>query len=151
MFDTGNLCGQDAPRLLPRDRNRPLAAARIAVAQRDDFLLACVDLGEHDGRLVGLRAAGREEALLELAGGDLREFLGDGHLLDRRIHAGGVHEPGDLILQALHELGVRMPDPRGENPAEEIEVLAAVQILHGRAVRLRDDDGLGVVVGDAGE
>ena len=62
-----------------------------------------------------------------------------------------MDEAGDLILNAVDEFRVRMPDPRGQDPAEEIEVLAAVQILHGRAVRLRNDDGLGVVVGDAGE
>src|SRR5712664_3720494 len=44
-----------------------------------------------------------------------------------------------------------MPDPRGQDPAEEVEILAAVQVFHGRAVRLRDDDRFGVVVGDAGE
>ena len=121
------------------------------MAQRDDFLLACVDLGEHDGRLVGLRAARREEALLELAGRDLREPLGDADLLLRRVNAGGVHEPGDLILDALDEVGMRMPDPRGENPAEEIEILAPIQVFHARAMGLGNDDGLGVVVGDARE
>ena len=44
-----------------------------------------------------------------------------------------------------------MPDAGREYPAEEIDVLAAVQVLHTRAVGLGDDDRLGVVVGNARE
>src|SRR6266699_2152717 len=69
----------------------------------------------------------------------------------RRVDAGRMHQPRDLILNPLHEFRMGMPDPRGQNAAEEVEVLAPVEILHGRAVRLGDDDGLGVVIGDAGE
>ena len=53
-----------------------------------------------------------------------------------------MYEPRDLILDPLHEVGMRMPDAGREYPAEEIDVLAAVQVLHTRAVGLGDDDRL---------
>src|SRR5437899_3088572 len=68
VLDAGDLGGQDAPGLLPSDRDRPLAAAGVAVAQRDDLLLAGVNLGQHHGGLVGFGATRREEALLEFPG-----------------------------------------------------------------------------------
>ena len=60
-------------------------------------------------------------------------------------------ETGHLILDPPHEIGVRVPDAEREDAAEEVEVLAAVGVLHARPLRLGDHDGLGVVVGDAGE
>ena len=151
VLDAGDLRGQDTPGLLPRDRDRPLAAPGVAVPQRDDLLLAGIDLCQHDRGLVRFRAAGREEALLELARGDLRQSLGDAHLLDSRVDARGVHQPRELILQALDELWMRMPDPRCQNAAEKIEVFAAVEVLDRRPVGLGDHHGFGVIVGDAGK
>src|SRR5439155_570637 len=119
--------------------------------QPDDLLLAGIDLCQHDRGLVRFRAAGREEALLELARGDLRQSLGDAHLLDSRVDARGVHQPRELILQALDELWMRMPDPRCQNAAEKIEVFAAVEVLDRRPVGLGDHHGFGVIVGDAGK
>src|SRR5205807_3908415 len=87
VFDARDLRRQHTPRLLPRDRDRALAAACVAVAQRDDFLLPGVDLRQHDRGLVRFRAAGREEALLELAGRDLREAFRHADLLDGRVDA----------------------------------------------------------------
>ena len=59
-----------------------------------------------------------------------------------------MHKSRNLILNPLHELGMRMSNARGKDPAEEIEVLAAVEVLDARPVGLRDDDGLGVIVGN---
>ncbi len=151
VLDAGDLGRQDSPRLLSRNRDRALAAARVAVPQYDDLLLARVDLRQHDRGLIGFGPARREEAFLQLARRDLRQPFRDADLFPSGIDARGVHEPRNLILDALHEVGMRMPDAGRENAAEEIEVLAAVQVLHLRAVRLGDDDGLGVVVGDARE
>ena len=116
------------------------AAPRVGVAQRDHVAVAGVGACRHDGHLVGLGAAVREEADLEPAWGDARQELGDldGDLVqvERARVPGGAHLQGGR----LDHLVVRVTHRHGEDAAEEVEVTVpldvpqpvALGVVHGQ-------------------
>jgi len=120
------------------------------VAQGDDVVAAGGHAREKDGGFVGFAAGAGEEALLQVARGDLGDFFGEGHDVFVGIERGGVLQAIDLRGDFAGDLGVAVADGDGQDAAEEIEVLVAVEIpevLHLAAV---GDQGLLEVVGDRG-
>ncbi len=118
------------------------------MAQGDELLVARVDLGESDRRLVGLRARSDEEGFVEVAGGHPRELLGELDHRHRRVEGRDVAEAADLGDHRRVDVLVRVPDRDREDPAEEVEVFVAVEVRDPRALALVEDDGLLVEVGD---
>ena len=112
------------------------------MAQRDDLGGSRVELREHDRGLVGLRAGGREEALLQPPRRDPRERLGELHGRERRIERRDVREPADLRDDRRVDLLVGVADRDGQDAAEEVEVLVAVGVLDPKALALGQDEGL---------
>ena len=112
------------------------------------------DLRERDRRLVGLGAAGSEErlaGLADLAGREVEQLLRELHDPDGGVERRDVAEAVDLGVQRRVDLRVRLPDRDGQDAAEEVEVLAPVEILEPRALALVEADRLLVERADARE
>ena len=115
------------------------------MAERDDLLPPRVRLREGHGGLVGLRAARAEEGPLEPARRQLHELLGE--LGDRqgRVEGRDVPEPIHLRAHRRVHARVRVADADRQDAAEEIEVLAAVEVAHARTGAALERQRLGVV------
>src|SRR5579863_1825914 len=100
----------------------------VAVAKRHNVEAAGGHAGYEDCGFVGLRAAVGEEALLDLTGRNLGQFLGELDGLRRRVDARGVLQAVDLILDLAGNVGVGVTDADGQDAAEEIEVAIALAV-----------------------
>src|SRR5436309_4119002 len=116
------------------------------MAERHDLAAPGVDLRHHHRGLVGLGAAGGEEALLELPRGDARELLGQLDDRDRGVERRDVPQPIDLRLDGGVDLVVAVTHRDGEDATEEVQVLAAVEVADPHAFPLGEHDRLLVVV-----
>jgi len=117
-----------APGVLAGESLGEGGASAVSVAKRDDLITSGVDARELDGGFVGFGAAVAEETLSDLAGSDLRQLLrerDDGFV---RKKSGGVLELVDLRLDLRGDAWVRVSDGDGDNAAEEIEILVALDV-----------------------
>ena len=105
--------------------------------------LAGVALGEAHGALVGFGAGVAEEGLLEVAGGDLGELLGQGadgrHVVDV---AAGVDELVGLRLGGLDDGRVVVAGVGDRDAGEAVDVLFAVDVVEPGALAVVDHDRL---------
>ena len=96
----------------------------IAVAQRDDFVIASVAARSQECSFVGLRSAVGEKALGEFpAGRDSGDALGEGGLRLIREYGGDVLQFVDLLMHLFIHLVIAMADADGDDAAEEIKIL----------------------------
>ena len=107
----------------------------------EELALAAEALGEPEGAFDGLGAAVAEEGLLQFAGGDLGELLGQGadagHVVDVRA---GVHELVCLGLGGLEDLGVVVTSVGHRDAGEAVDVLGAVGVVEVRPVTVVGHD-----------
>ena len=151
--DAGDLALRLRPvRLVAHDALGERPAAAVIVPEHDQLLPAGGFLGGGDRGLVGLRAGVGEENL----GGvlhrpDLDQLLGQLDLRQRRVQRRDVHQ---LLLLLDHRLGhprMAVADADCQDAAEEIEVLAALDVLDEHALRRLDDERFLVIGADVGK
>ena len=142
MLDAREGARQGSPRRVGGDVGGEYAAARVGVPEGDDFALTGVKAREHDRRLDGLGAAVREEGLAECSRSDGGESLGHLHLVLGHVEGRCVTQDAELLAHPVDHLGVAMADGCGEDPAEEIEELAAFRVEDPRAVALDENQGI---------
>ena len=128
--------------LVRRDLERAQGQSVVAVLEvRDLGLLA--ELPRHLERdLVGLRAAGREERLVDGPGRQADQLLGEPDRRDRAVLAGDLQHVVELPGDRLDDPRVAVAGVVDEVPGREVEVLLAVDVGHRAAARLRDDHRL---------
>ena len=101
----------------------------------DELALAGVALGQAHGALVGLGARVGEEALLQAAGGDLGQLLGEladlGHVVDV---GAGVDDLVGLGLGGLDDGAVVVAGVGDRDAGEAVDVLGAVGVAEQGAV-----------------
>ena len=151
MLDARQCAGQGPPRRMPGDVGREDAAARIRVAQRDDFGLSRVHARQHDRGFDRLSPAVGEERRIQSAGGDVGETLRHLDLILGQVERGGVAQGPDLLPNPLHDLGMAVSHRRRENTAEQVQELTAFGIDDVDAVAFHKNERLGVVGWGAGE
>ena len=104
---------------------------------------AAVTLGQAEGALDGLGAAVAEEALLQPAGGDLGELLGESpdrlDVVDVRT---GVHELVGLRLGGVEHLRVVVAGVGDADAGEAVDVLGAVGVEEQSPVAVVGDHRL---------
>ena len=106
-----------------------------------------VVLRELPGRLHGLAAAAGEEHPVEVAGGVVRDPLGE--LDGVGVGVGPEREEGQLAGLpggGLGQLRAAVPELAGEQPGQCVEVAAALGVVHVGALTADDDRHVGVVV-----
>jgi hypothetical protein len=104
-------------------------------------------LAYHDRRFIGVGAAGGEEGLVQLTRAGLGNPLCQLNHWRRRVERRGVYDPVYLIANRAGDLRDAMPDASGQYPAEEVKILATIQVPDPDAVALGENNGL-LIVGD---
>src|SRR5581483_6120007 len=122
-----------APGAVAGEGLRELRASAVAMAQGYHFVIAGVDARKLDRSFIGFRSAVAEEALRDFARSNLRDLF-------RQRDDGLVWEQGrsvrdliDLCLDLRCNARIRVADGNGDDAAEEVEILFALdvpQILH---------------------
>ncbi len=107
--------------------------------------------GQQHRHFVGFRAAVGEVAFLELARGNLGQFLGQRDNGFIGVERGGVLELVHLGLDLPRDLLVAVAHADGEDAAEKIEILPTFDIEDVLATGVVDHQRLGVIVDHAGE
>ncbi len=134
------------PRTVAGDGDRPEGPAVIAVAQREHLVGPAGRGGQHQRGLVGLGAGVGEEHLGVLDPGQAGQLLGQLHLVADQVQGGRVHHAGvQLALDRLADLGHVVAQHVGQDPAEEIQVAAAVSVGDAAAAAAGEFQRLGVV------
>ena len=126
---------------LAHEGERAVALAVEAADAGDEAALARVEAGQLHGAFDGVGAVADEEAVLQVAGGQLAQELGQGapqgieQLLGRQGHA------LELRLHRPHDL--RVVDARGVDPvaAQAVDVLPARDVLEVAALAAPLDGG----------
>jgi hypothetical protein len=126
-------------------------ATRIAVAQDDDFMSARVELGGHDGGVVGLRAATGEEGFLQTTGRDLMEFFGEVGLRLVGVERRSVLQRLDLLDDSRVDLRVGVADAHREHAAEAVQITFARIVPHVHAFAAHERERLLIISSDGGE
>ncbi len=151
MNDAGRNDAGFAPGAEPGEGFRQLGVPAVAVAQRQNVVIAGVHARREHGHFIGFRTAVGEIAFLQLAGRNL------GHLLSQRHHGLGG-EQGRSVLQAVNLgldfrghffIGVAHAD--GDNAAQKVEILLAVHVEEVLALAVVEHQRVFVIGGDAVE
>ena len=117
----------------------------VAVAQRQDLVAAPVVGGQQEGGVVGLGPGGGEEHLGVFDATEAGNLLRQGnHRLDEVQRGGVEHAPG-LRPDGVDHLGHVVAGHRREDPAEEVQVAAALTVPDPAALAAGQLDGLLVV------
>lgn len=134
---------------------RQIGRAVIGVLAGDDVFLGgpvqhvIEELDEPDRRIVGLRAGGREEDVVEVARrqlGQLGRQIGrrwGAEIGERRIIGHGA----DLLGHGVGDLVAAIADLHAPHAAGAVDELVAVGIIDVDAVRLGDDHGAFLAAG----
>ena len=128
---------------LGRHRHRQVGAPVVGVIERDDRVASRRQPGDLDRVLDGLGARIEQHgALLEVAGGDLVELLGDGHVaLVRRHHEAGVREVRRLLGDCRRDGGVARADGGDGDAGAEVDQRVAVDVDDHSAVGVGRENG----------
>ena len=151
VLDAQDLGAADAPTGVPGQAHAQSGTSTVTVAQGDDLLGVGVGLSQHDGRLVGLRAAVGEEALLQLSRRDLGHLFGQVHHVGMRVEGGSVLQGADLFANSLRDLRVAVAHTDSEDTAKEVQILLAVHTVQILPLSSFEGQRLFVVSDDTGE
>ena len=149
-----NALRQDAalpPRAHAGHRLRELRMPAVAVAEGDEVLPAGVHPRRDHGHFVGLRAAVREITFLQLPRSNLGHLFRQGDNGLSREERRSVLHAVDLRLDFLGNLGVRVPHADRDDPAQEVEVLPALDVANVLALGVVNHQRVFIVRGDAVE
>ena len=115
----------------------------VGVIERDDRVASRRQPGDLDRVFDGLGARIEQHgALLEVAGGDLVELLGDGNVaLVRRHHEAGVREVRGLLGDCRRDGGVARADGCDGDSGAEVDQRVAVDVDDHSAVGVGREDG----------
>ncbi len=139
--------GGRGPAAVAGDADRAEGAAVVAVAHRQDLVAAPVGRGEHQRGVVGLGAGRGEEDAGVRDAGQLGDALGEFDHRPVEVERGRVVDPPGLLAHRLGDLGERVRGHRGEDAAEEVEVLVALGVPDVPALSVRDLQRVLVVQG----
>ena len=116
-----------------------MRAMNSAVFEGDEFALACVDLGQEGGTLIGLSASGAEEGLLQVAGGDLGQLFGQVHEVFRQVDVADMLQGVDLLSDFLVDFRIAVAAVDDGDTCKAVQILlalAVIEVLHGAADEL---------------
>ncbi|MGX1225512.1 hypothetical protein RKD42_006771 [Streptomyces ambofaciens] len=140
--------GGRGPAAVAGDADGAEGAAVVAVAHRQDGVAAPVGGGEQQGGVVGLGAGGGEEDAGVGDAGQVGDAFGEFDHRAVEVEGRGVDDPPGLLGDGLRHFGQGVRGHRGEDAAEEVEVLVARGVPDVPALAVGDLQRVLVVEGE---